>query len=258
MEVAIASGKGGTGKTTVALRRPSIEGSTPVEVMVPKIDPDRCVGCGACARFCRFHALACVKDGVLLFPELCHGCGGCSLVCPESAIAEVPRTVGVVERGRSGSLGFIQGRLMIGEASATPVVRAIKRGLPNDGIVVLDAPPGTSCPVLETLTGVDHLILITEPTPFGLNDLALAVEAARALELPTSVIVNRSDVGDGRVVEYCAREGLDIWLEIPNDRAVAEAYARGVLPAEAVDGYRDGVARVAERLLRARSESVAG
>lgn len=258
MKVAIASGKGGTGKTTVATSLVcllSAEGRTvayvdcdveepnghiflkphglraeDVCVMTPKIDEAKCTGCGLCAEVCQYNALACVRGKVLVFAELCHGCGGCSLVCPEGAIREVPRGVGVVEQGRTENGDFVHGRLHVGEAMPTPVVREVKRRVPEDGIAIIDAPPGTSCPVVATLSGVDYVILVTEPTPFGLNDLKLAVGVVRRLDLAFGVVVNRFDVGDDRVRDYCRDEGIDILAEIPNDREVAEAYSRGKIP----------------------------
>lgn len=282
MRIAVASGKGGTGKTTVATSlafelasrgvraayfdcdveapnghiflRPEITDRTEVSVPVPLIDADRCKVCGACAEACRYNALACLKDRVLVFPELCHGCGACSLVCPECAVSEVGRSVGTVESGTAGALAFAQGKLAVGEASATPVVRALKRRLPGGGFVILDAPPGASCPVVETLRGVDAVLMVADPTPFGVNDLKIAVDVARQLKVPLGIVVNRSDVGDSGLREYCRRENLLVKLEIPNSRRVAEAYARGVLPglidsefASLVSVLTDAVERMSAR-----------
>jgi MinD superfamily P-loop ATPase len=267
--LAIASGKGGTGKTTVATSlatvlsarghavtyvdcdveepnghiflQPVIDRREPVSVLVPRIDDARCTLCGECARICRFHALARVNGTILTFPQLCHACGGCALVCPSDAVTEVRRPVGFTVCGRAGTLGFLAGELSVGEAMATPVIRAVKRRLPDEGLVILDSPPGTSCPVVETIRDADAVILVTEPTPFGLNDLELAVTMTRALGIPTGVVVNRSDVGDGRVVEYCTREGLSVLLQIPNDLGVARVYARGLLPVNEMPRYRRAI-----------------
>jgi MinD superfamily P-loop ATPase len=277
MKVAIASGKGGTGKTTVAtclahllpahgqpttyvdcdveepnghiFLGPRIERSENVSIPIPVIDRELCTNCGNCCEICRFNALACLPKKVMVFPSLCHGCGGCALVCPEGAITEMPRAVGVVERGSAGDLGFLQGRLAVGEALATPVIRAVKRAVPERGIVILDAPPGTSCPVVETIRGVDWVVMVTEPTPFGLNDLKLAVGAVRKLGLTTSIVINRSDVGDSGVEDYCEEEGLDVILKIPHSRTVAEAYARGEMPVLAVPGYADMLEKLADAVL---------
>jgi MinD superfamily P-loop ATPase len=219
------------------LLHPTIERSTSVEVPVPLIDSGRCTNCGECAGACQYGALASLADCVLTFPELCHGCGSCSIVCPEDAIAEVGREIGTIDEGRAGEVRFAEGRLLVGEARATPVIRALRERVPDEGIVILDSPPGTSCPVIETLRGCDRVVMVTEPTPFGLFDLRLAVEAARALGLPISVVVNRSDVGDAGVHAYCCQQGLPILARFPHDRDVAEAYARGALPAERVPAH---------------------
>ncbi len=283
MKVAIASGKGGTGKTTVAtclahllpahgqpttyvdcdveepnghiFLGPRIERSENVSIPIPVIDHELCTNCGNCCEICRFNALACLPKKVMVFPSLCHGCGGCALVCPEGAITEMPRAIGVVERGSAGDLGFLQGRLAVGEALATPVVRAVKRAVPERGIVILDAPPGTSCPVVETIRGVDWVVMVTEPTPFGLNDLKLAVGAVRKLGLTTSIVINRSDVGDSGVEDYCKEEGLDVILKIPHSRTVAEAYARGEMPVLAVPGYADMLEKLADAVLTRMREA---
>ena len=283
MRVAVASGKGGTGKTTVSASlavvraergasayvdcdveepnghiflKPDVDSTDPVTVAVPEIDSSACTRCGACARFCRYNALACLPDGVLVFDELCHGCGGCSLVCPAGAIAERPRPVGVIESGSAGGVRYLGGRLAVGEVMAPPVVRALKARLPEDGLVVLDAPPGTSCLMVESVRGADFALLVTEPTPFGLNDLELAVETVRVLGLPFGVVINRCDVGDDRVRRYCADEGIELLLEIPNDRAVAEAYAVGTLPVEVLPEFRARMEALADAVI-ARAGGVA-
>lgn len=274
--VAIASGKGGTGKTTIATNlaraaadglnvcyldcdveepnghlflRPQIEATEPVEVAVPEVDAEKCNLCGRCGEICQYSAIVPISPKVLIFPELCHSCGGCWLVCPEGAISEAPRVVGVVEQGRAGSLAFVHGRLNVGEARATPVIQAVKKRIPRDGLAILDAPPGTSCPVIETVRGCDHVVLVTEPTPFGLSDLRLAVETVRKLDLPLSVVINRSDAGDARVRNYCLDLGIEILAEIPDDRRVAEAYSRGQVASEILPHYREAIVAMSERLL---------
>ena len=259
MTIAVASGKGGTGKTSVAVGLawilaesgvrttyidcdveepnghifldPAIDSMEDVAVPVPVVDAERCDLCGRCAEFCAYNALACLKDRVLVFPDICHGCGGCAIVCPRDAIGESPQPVGVVERGRSGAVGFLQGRLLVGAALAVPIIRRLKHLVPDDGVTILDAPPGTSCPVIETLRGVDRVLLVAEPTPFGMSDLTLAVGGVREMKLPLDVVINKSGLGDGRVRDYCRDEGIEVLAEIPNDRAIAEAYARGAIPA---------------------------
>jgi MinD superfamily P-loop ATPase len=269
--IGIASGKGGTGKTTVAVSlalvrprgqlldcdveapnahlflNPEIEFSEPVYAPVPKIDQDRCTLCGACADICRYKAIAVLPETILTFPELCHGCGGCMAICPEGAITEEGRELGVVERGRRGDLGFLHGRLRVGEAMAPPLIHKVREVAAPDLDTVIDAPPGTSCPVIAAIRGVDFVILVTEPTPFGLNDLELAVGAVRTLDIPHGIVINRADLGDERVREYAAREEIPILLEIPFDRKIAEAYARGRSLVESRPEYREKFQELAER-----------
>jgi len=252
MQIAIASGKGGTGKTTlsVALAQAwdgpvqlldcdveepnaalflSLESTTEqaVSVPVPVVDSSRCTGCGKCAAICQFNALAVAGKSVLVFTELCHSCGGCVRVCPEKAITENPLPVGTIRRGQSGNIEFMEGRLKIGRAMAPPVIRAVKKSADPELPVLIDCPPGTSCPMITAVKGSDFVILVTEPTPFGLHDLKLAVETVRLLNIPFGILINRSDAGDNRVVEYCEKENIRLLLQIPESRKIAEAYSRG-------------------------------
>lgn len=254
MIISVASGKGGTGKTTIAtslaavlgskaqlvdcdveepnchiLMKPVLESCEPVTVPVPIVDMEKCTLCGKCGEVCRFSAIVVIGDQTITFPEMCHGCGGCSLLCPEEAIREGSRELGVREEGFSGPVEFVHGRLRVGEAMSPPLIRAVKQGINPNKVAILDAPPGASCPVIHTVRGSDFIILVTEPTPFGLHDLKIAVEALSPLEIPLGVILNRSDVGDLEVQQFCRQSGIPVLAEIPHSRKIAEGYAKGNL-----------------------------
>jgi len=209
---------------------PRLTERTPVTILVPEVDAERCSHCGRCAEACQFHAIAVMAKQVLVFPELCHGCGACALACPEDAIREVPREVGAVESGKAGKIGFVHGRLNVGEPMATPVIRAVKAHLDTKRLTIIDAAPGTACPVVEAVKGSDFCLLVTEPTPFGLSDLRLAVEVMEKLQLPCGVIINRAGEGDNATEEFCRSKELPLLGRIPFDRRIAEAYAHGIHP----------------------------
>lgn len=279
---AIASGKGGTGKTTVSVHlarllaeqgaqvqyldcdveepnghlflKPEIERTEDATVPVPVIDATRCIACGKCAEVCEFNAIATLKTA-MVFAELCHGCGGCALACPVGAIQEQPRSIGVVETGRSGAIEFVQGRLNVGEAMAGPLIRAVRRAIEPDSISLIDAPPGTACAVVATVRETDYVILVTEPTPFGLNDLQLAVELMRQLERRCGVIINRAVSGHTAVQAYCRREGVPILAEIPDSRKVAEAYSRGEIMMEQASVLREALLLLATSMLQGNPEA---
>ena len=273
MIIAIASGKGGTGKTTISVGlawalgssavlldcdveepnahiflAPEFQESESVNLLVPLVDESKCTGCGLCGKICRYNAIAMLNQKPLVFSEMCHACGGCALVCPVGAISEVPRAIGVVERGFAGAVEFVHGRLNIGQVFAPPLIRAVRKYAKADKITIVDSPPGTSCPVIAAIRGSDFVILVTEPTPFGLHDLTLAVEMTRALKIPFGVAVNRVGIGDDRVRRYSAEQNITIVLEIPDDRRIAEAYSRGEFLTDAAPEYGALFKALPERL----------
>jgi MinD superfamily P-loop ATPase len=272
MIISIASGKGGTGKTTVATNlalslgdvqlldcdveepdahiflKPRIETEIPAVIPVPRVDETKCTHCGKCGDVCEFHAILMVKETVLNFDELCHGCGACSYICPEDAIAEVERQIGTIQMGSAGEIGFVQGILNIGEPMASPLIRKEKTFIRNPSTVILDAPPGTSCPVIETVKGSDFCVLVTEPTPFGLNDLELAVRMAEKLGVPTGVVVNRANVGERGVWDFCRKKDIPILMEIPLDQRIAELYSRGIPLVEEFEEYRAKFREMSEKI----------
>jgi MinD superfamily P-loop ATPase len=179
-----------------------------------------------------------VKKKVLIFPQLCHGCGACTYLCPERAISEEGKEIGVVEWGQSDGLGFVHGRLAVGEAMAPPVIRRVKQQIDASRVAIIDVSPGTSCPVVEAIRDSDYCILVTEPTPFGLNDLVMAVEVTRKLAIPCGVVINRAGVGDGKVEDYCAKNDVPLLLNIPLDMRIASLYSRGGLLIEGMPEWR--------------------
>jgi MinD superfamily P-loop ATPase len=274
--ISIASGKGGTGKTSVAVAlalsltepvqlldcdveapnahiflKPEWEKQETVYGEIPRVEESRCTYCRDCSDLCQFKAILVLGKTILTFPEMCHSCGGCFLVCKPNALVTDKKELGVIEEGRSGSIHFIHGRLKVGEPLSPPLIREVKKRMNKERWVILDAPPGTSCPVIQTVKGSDYTILVTEPTPFGLFDLKLAVSALEELRIPHGVILNRADVGTRETRDYLTSKGIPLLMEIPFDRRIAEGYARGQSLIAVLPEWKAAFQRLADTL-RAR------
>jgi MinD superfamily P-loop ATPase len=264
MKLAVASGKGGTGKTTVTacltrvlsgkvvamdldveapnlhlFLKPQILDGETAHMTVPAVKQDLCTHCRACAEICQFKAISDLGEYLLTFPEMCHGCGGCLAVCPTGALTADQRELGRISWGRAGDVDFIEGRLRVGEAMSPPLMRAVKIRVESlfdtaGATVVIDAPPGVSCPAVNAVMDSDVVLMVTEPTPFGLYDLELAYAAFKTLSLPMAVVINRTGHGDFGVERFCRRMDLPVVGRIPFDRRIAEAYAQGCIPVDAV------------------------
>jgi MinD superfamily P-loop ATPase len=282
MKVAIASGKGGTGKTLVSTSlawllardghrvayvdadveepnghlflHPELSGRQRYARPVPELIGEACSGCGECQRFCQSNAILALPDRVMVFPELCSSCGGCLLACGETALTEKPQEIGTVETGTAWTearrpIRFLAATLDVGEARATPLIRGMLERIEWPGIVLIDAPPGTSCSVMEIVREVDLVVLVTEPTPFGLHDLVLAVEMTRALGKPVTAVVNRSDLGYDRTQRYLVSQQIELAAEIPFRPEVAAAYAHGQIAAAASPELRSLLLPLERRLI---------
>ncbi|MGB5158769.1 ATP-binding protein [Desulfobacterium sp. N47] len=264
MIISVASGKGGTGKTTIATNlavsvgddvqlldcdveepnvhlflNPTIKETEKVSAPVPAVDEAKCTFCGKCAEICQFKAIMVLGEVILTFPEMCHSCGGCMKVCPAGAIKETGRELGVIERGSRNGVDFVHGRLRVGEAMSPPLIRKVRSFTRPELLTIIDAPPGTSCPVIASMKGSDFVLLVTEPTPFGLHDLKLAVEAVRILGILHGIVINRSDIGNVQVKDYAANMKIPVLMEIPFSRKIAEAYSRGQLIVDAMPEWRE-------------------
>ncbi len=253
MRIAVASGKGGTGKTTIATNlalsvteavyldcdveepnghlflNPDIEKKESIARLLPEFNYDRCDFCGECSRVCEFHAIMVLPKQVMLFDELCHSCGACSYLCPQNAIREVGKSMGVLREGTiyPEECGFVEGCLNVGEMMASPLISRVKAKTRTGAVNILDSPPGTACSMVETVRDADFCLLVTEPTPFGLSDLRLAVEVLRVVDLPFGVLINKSIESSTLIEEYCEEEQVPILMKLPFDRRLAEAYSRG-------------------------------
>jgi len=275
MIISVASGKGGTGKTLVATSlaislkdrekvqfldcdveepnahiflKPVITHSEPVSIPVPEVDTEKCTYCGKCAEVCAYHAIAVLKGHVMVFSQLCHGCGACSYLCPEKAISEEGRETGIVEWGQSDGIEFAHGKLTVGEAMPSPVIKKVKEQANHEGVVIIDVSPGTSCPVVESIRGSDFCLLVTEPTPFGLNDLILAVETVRKLGIPCGVVLNRAGVGDRKVEQYCMEENIPVMLTIPMNSGIARFYSKGITLVEGLPNWKKDFVGLFDRI----------
>jgi len=267
LKISIASGKGGTGKTlvatSIAVSLASLDGTQVTiadcdveepnsylffpdrillerkecHVPVPVIDEEKCTHCGKCSEVCAYHALAVLPQTVLLFPELCHGCGACTIICPEKAVSDGSRSVGEIFRARSNGLDIIWGELGLGEARTTPLIKAVKNEA-GGKMVIVDCPPGTSCSLVESVRGTDFCLLVTEPTPFGLYDLDIAIKVLEKMNIPRGVLVNKSGMGDQKVYEYLEKKNIPLLMEIPLDRKIAELYSHGEIFAEKMPEWK--------------------
>jgi MinD superfamily P-loop ATPase len=283
MIISVATGKGGTGKTTVATNlarvlgedailldcdveepnahlfiEPDLDMSIKVTTPVPEVDESKCGFCGKCEEICQFKAIVVVGNTVLTFPELCPSCGGCFIVCPDNAIVEKERELGIIQKGRKNGLEMVLGKLRVGEAMSPPLIRKVLGYARADKTTIVDAPPGTSCPVIAAMKDADFVLLVTEPTPFGLHDLKLAHGAVRILDIPCGLVINRSDLGDGKVKEFALEAGIPVLMEIPFDRKIAEIYSYGGLLVDKIDGMNDrflDLNRKIAELVEKRSES---
>jgi MinD superfamily P-loop ATPase len=277
--IAVASGKGGTGKTTIATNlayavsaldrkvqyldcdveepnghiflKPHITCMQEITVDVPQIDPKKCTACGKCGEICQYGAIVCIKEGphfaeksqngnpghVLIFEQLCHSCGGCFRICPTNAIKAKPLKIGDIEFGKADEIEFVSGKLQIGNVRTPTLIKEVKKQIKQDSLVIIDVPPGTSCPVVEAVKGVDFVLLVTEPTPFGLNDLKLAVELMHEMNLPFAVVINRYGIGNEEVEKYCEAENIDVIIKLPDDRLIAEAYSSGQMIVDVLQEY---------------------
>ena len=275
-KIAIASGKGGTGKTTVAVNlayvldlhgidvryldcdveepnahiflKPQIDDQITVTVPVPEVDSARCTGCGRCSQVCQFGAIINLKKNVMVFEELCHSCRGCILFCPENAITEKPCKIGTVRTGAAGRIKFYDGFLSLGKVRTPELIARVKKASAGDGIAIIDSPPGASCPAVAAMEGSDFVVLVAEPTPFGLNDLKIAVATVVRLGIDFGVFINRHGMGNDEVISYCMDEDIDILGRAPDLRRAGLVYSKGQILSKEIDSFKAVFDTLAERL----------
>ena len=276
LTVAVASGKGGTGKTTIAVNlarfladsgkkdryidcdveepnghiflKPDLISRVDVTVNVPQVDLEKCTACGECGKICQYNAIVCIKEHVLTFEQLCHSCGGCRRVCPADAIDTREVKIGTIETGKAGKIEFMSGNLSIGNVRTPKLINYVKKQIKRDCVTVIDVPPGTTCPTVEAVKNTDYVLMVTEPTPFGLNDLKLAVEMVRLLNIPFGVIINRYGLGDDRVEKFCREENIDVIMKLPDDRRIAEAYSQGRMIVDVLHEYKEQFSQLCDYL----------
>lgn len=272
MIITVASGKGGTGKTFIATSlalsinekltfldcdveepnsaiflKPEIEGEEEAVKLVPSVDYEKCNFCAKCEAVCAYNAIVVVKDRVMIFPELCHSCGACSTLCPKNAIKEGERRIGVIRRGKREKIDFYEGVLDIGEPMATPLIRKVKKN--KKGLTIVDCPPGTACPAIESVREGDYVLLVTEATPFGLSDLKMAVDTFIELK-PNGmgVIINKSTGNDEEIEKFCTKKNIEVLMKIPLDRTIAEGYSKGRNLIEINPVYKEKIKDIYRRI----------